>query len=416
MSTKQTMTLVPKYMAEFKCIGGECEDTCCNGWQVHIDQKTYKQYNRVKDRELAGDLNKYVKRVRSGVNDQAYARIIMNEEGDCRFLNEQRMCGIQLKLGEKYLSNVCNHYPREFNKVNGVLEISTSISCPEAARKVLLNPEGIVFEEMRAEEDSTYMLLRNFDTQVHEKQNNIIRYFWELRIFTIQILQSRDYSLEDRLVILGLFYQNIQNHIDEGEIESCLATINKYTRLVQNGDFQGILAEIPTSVTVQMGLLKGLGDMRLQMSNINKTYKACYMNFLEGIEFDETVTPEQTGERYRNAYEHHFKPFMNEHGYILENYLVNYVFKNAFPIGMSVGKTVFDEYMKMVLNVSIVKLQLIGLSRYHGEQFSTDHVIQLLYSFSKSVEHNATFLNQLYQILRDNNFNTMAYMSILIKN
>ena len=29
----------PKYVEKFKCIGGECEDNCCMGWDIDVDKK-----------------------------------------------------------------------------------------------------------------------------------------------------------------------------------------------------------------------------------------------------------------------------------------------------------------------------------------------------------------------------------------
>ena len=34
----------PSYFKDFKCIGGECEDSCCIGWDIDVDQKTYEDY------------------------------------------------------------------------------------------------------------------------------------------------------------------------------------------------------------------------------------------------------------------------------------------------------------------------------------------------------------------------------------
>ena len=42
----------PKYLKEFKCIGGECEDSCCIGWDIDIDKITFRQYYKVKDQEM----------------------------------------------------------------------------------------------------------------------------------------------------------------------------------------------------------------------------------------------------------------------------------------------------------------------------------------------------------------------------
>ena len=32
---------MPKYMLTFKCIGSECVDTCCAGWDINIDEDKY---------------------------------------------------------------------------------------------------------------------------------------------------------------------------------------------------------------------------------------------------------------------------------------------------------------------------------------------------------------------------------------
>ena len=35
---------IPDYYKEFSCIAGDCEDTCCAGWQIVIDEKSKRRY------------------------------------------------------------------------------------------------------------------------------------------------------------------------------------------------------------------------------------------------------------------------------------------------------------------------------------------------------------------------------------
>ncbi len=35
---------VPKYLNKFKCIADKCEDTCCAGWEIVIDEETYDYF------------------------------------------------------------------------------------------------------------------------------------------------------------------------------------------------------------------------------------------------------------------------------------------------------------------------------------------------------------------------------------
>ena len=39
--------LKPFYYDYFQCIANKCIDSCCIGWKVDIDKKSYKKYKKV---------------------------------------------------------------------------------------------------------------------------------------------------------------------------------------------------------------------------------------------------------------------------------------------------------------------------------------------------------------------------------
>ncbi len=39
--------VTPHYYKEFKCIAGACTDTCCAGWDVDVDDESYRYYKTV---------------------------------------------------------------------------------------------------------------------------------------------------------------------------------------------------------------------------------------------------------------------------------------------------------------------------------------------------------------------------------
>ena len=45
---------VPHYYTQFRCIAGECTDTCCAGWQIVIDERTLGKYKS--DKSPFGEL------------------------------------------------------------------------------------------------------------------------------------------------------------------------------------------------------------------------------------------------------------------------------------------------------------------------------------------------------------------------
>lgn len=412
--TKTTRALlVPAYMEQFTCIGSECEDTCCAGWHVAIDRATYKKYNKVRS-DLKPSLDKHVKRNRSSKGDRDYARIEMESGSTCPMLNEEKLCSIQLKLGEAYLSNTCSTYPRVTNVVNGVFEKSATMSCPEAARLALLNPNAIEFNEIEESVGVRNTISKRINTVSDQQHEPIAQYFWELRIFSIQVIQNRSYTLAERLIILGLFYQKVESYIASSQIAQIPDLIAAYTRLIQGNGVSDIINEIPSLSIIQMELLKGLVDTRVIKGVGSQRYFDCFGEFLSGIQYTKESSVEEISSRYQSAYQNYYLPFMENHEYVLENYLVNYVYVHLFPLGS--GKDVFEEYMMMIIHYAMIKMHLIGIAGYHKEQFGLDHVIKLIQSFAKTIEHSSSYLREVRELLHKNGFNTMAYMAILIKN
>ena len=105
---------------------------------------------------------------------------------------------------------------------------------------------------------------------------------------------------------------------------------------------------------------------------------------------------------------------MRDHEYILENYLVNYAFKNIVPLG---GKGImYDTYVKMILHYSLVKMYLIGMAAFHKEKFNVKLVIMLISSFTMNIEHTLGYLDHIFNLLLKNDRTSMACMAVLIKN
>lgn len=412
MARKQMM-LVPSYMRQFRCIGSDCEDTCCAGWKVEVDKETYKKYTRIRQPELKKIVDKKVTRIRSNPTEQRYAKIKADQDHVCPFLDASKLCSIQVNYGESYLSTLCSSFPRVANRVNGVLELSATMSCPEAARLSLLNEDGIEFDELEEESNQTF-LYRTLDFDTSTNKSKPESFFWEIRIFSIRILQNRSYSLSDRLVLLGFFYQKINECVENNELDRIEGIITSFSLWLEDGTFAETLRDIPINTAIQMELLKELADERFFKGISNPRYFDSFAKFLRGIEYTLTDPVEDIAARYKDAYENHYEPFMKDKEYILENYLVNYVFKNLLPFGSY--HTLFDNYVMLVLHFALIKMNLIGMARFYRSEFSVDHIITLIQSFSKTVEHHKVYLDHAYKLLAQNGYTTMAYMAILIKN
>jgi lysine-N-methylase len=412
---KKSIVLIPQYLNQLNCIGSRCEDNCCYGWKVIIDKKTYEKYRKVTDQELKPLLDKNVKRNRSNPTEVNYAKINLNEQERCPFLNDNKLCNIHNKLGSQYLSKVCTSYPRVTNLLDGTYERAATMSCPEIVRISLLNKEQMEFDEIEEDDKSQNIIKYILETKGINSIGKLSRYLWELRIFSISLIQNRNYRLWERLIILGLFMKKVSEYSDDKVLDKIPQLIEQYNQTIASNALSLELDKIPTNLCIQMELMKEISDQRfaLNFSKINAVYVKCVTEFLYGINYLKNDKIENITERYRDAHDHYYKPFMDEHEYILENYVVNYIFKELFPVSNKLDA--FQSYVKLILNYSYIKMLLIGVAGHH-KKLDEDMIVRVIYSFSRAVEHNTEFLDRIFNIINSNGFATMPYMSILIKN
>jgi lysine-N-methylase len=404
---------MPEYMRDFSCIGPACEDTCCSGWRIDIDQEAYEAYTHT-DNPNVKPLLQYVQRNEASTFDGNYAEIRLKPDYSCPFLSEDRLCIVHLNLGEKYLSNLCATFPRLTNIVDEAYEKSATVACPEIARLALLNPKGITFTTIREPIDSRHTITGIVKPGAEKPSRRGRRYFPELREFTIQILQNRTYSLPDRLIILGLFYSKLQDYIASGDIEEIPGCIASYAKLIESGAIMESLPRFTSSITTQMQLLRRLIDVRLFKGVKSDRYLQCLMATLSGLEYTNESLRDESVDLYMKAYHDYYRPFMAEHEYILENYLVNYTFKNLIP--RIRRQDAFADYALLIVNYALIKFHLIGMAGNYKEAFGTDHVIMLIQSFSKIVEHTGIQFSEVAANLQEPGLSKMELMAVLIRN
>ena len=116
-----------------------------------------------------------------------------------------------------------------------------------------------------------------------------------------------------------------------------------------------------------MELMKEVADQRIFTGVNSQRFLQCFAEFLNGIAYTAESQKEENGQRYTAAATDYYQPFMAEHAYIMENYLVNYAFKNLFPL--SGEKHIFDNYVMLIVHYAMIKLLLIGMAGFHKENF-----------------------------------------------
>lgn len=379
---------VPSYFDTFRCIGGACQDTCCAGWYIAIDEATYKKYKKVKDPVMKKRLDKELVAKKGPVSSEHVAKIKL-KNNRCAFLSSEGLCDLYTHLGEQYLSQTCQLYPRTFNQVNDTLECSLALSCPEAARRILLNPEGITFkEEERAEKQVVISARLAVNPQ---KPKGYQDYLLEIRQFLIERLQKREDPFQLRFLKLEAYMRELDHLVRIGALKKIPSFIQE--RTFNERQNKTIVSEASYDERAYIILLDALKSMRNGKKWPSPSYEAFYEEMLQGLDKEGGFNKQQF-EKGCQIYE---ETFLNSYSYILENYFVNYIYERAVPLD---GETLLQSLAYLKFYKQLIELHLIGLVLHH-ESLTKEKVVNFLQAFTKVFDHNELYRKQLIKAIEN---------------
>lgn len=352
----------PDYFDQFICTADKCEDTCCAGWKIVIDKETYRKYKKYNG-DFKTDLRK-------GINTLSKT-FKQDREKRCAFLNEKNLCDLYLAMGEDGFCNTCKNYPRHIEEFEGVREISLSVSCPEVAKILMERKSPVTFVSYEKEGDEEF---DNFDPFLFSVLE-------DARSMMINILQNRSLTLRTRIsLILELAY-DIEEKINNKDMFSCSEVIERYGK---RSDF--VDSEAAESESAECA-----------ETYFKKLYK------LELLKEDWLIQLKQTDFLLYNNGIDHYKNIRNEFNcwatkntdldIHLEQLLVYFIF-TYFPGAVYDGEI----YSKVTMSVYLVwMLREIWMSKWleHNKELHLIEMTELLYRFSREVEHSDKNLKQV---------------------
>lgn len=402
--------LIPEFYKKFNCIGSECEETCCQIWKVYIDKKTYLKYKNYKgDKEIEVLLKKHIKRNRQSNSDFSYAKLIMDENNMCPFLDSNNLCSIYTKLGEDYMGLTCKLYPRIFAETIGFREKGLSTSCPEVIRVGLLNKERMEFEVVESDSGE---FMKDYDFNNYSKREKDI--FWPLRNFSITLVQNREYNLDERLIILAIVINKLDILIKERNYNEIESKINYYQNLIDNNQFRDVLKNFNVNRIFQINFMDEIFRI-IQVET--RAYKICEEIYRESLDIFalKDVSEEEELLHYEEIYKTYYKKFMDEKSHILENYIINNMFNTKFPYSETFTTEVFNNLFMIIIRYLVLKFNLVAASKKYGEKLDDSKIVEIIYKLSKIIEHNSVVIAKIINQLESDNLKDIAHMIALIK-
>ena len=132
------ITIIPDFYKQFSCKAGSCQHTCCQGWEIDIDDATASRYL-----QLTGSLGSKMRRCITRQNGTYSFRLTDDER--CPFLKADGLCQIILATGEENLCNICAMHPRFFTYLDGLELAGIGLCCEKTCELILANNAPLHF-------------------------------------------------------------------------------------------------------------------------------------------------------------------------------------------------------------------------------------------------------------------------------
>jgi lysine-N-methylase len=382
--------LQPKCFERFRCIGADCEDTCCVGWGVPVDRETYEKYqnlpaHRIADKALSSLVE--INPAGSSTGDFAILRL---EGAKCPALHDH-LCAIQQTLGEPYIPDLCSKYPRVLNVIGDAIERSLHLSCPEAARLVLTDPGAMVFYE------STEERLQHRSGSLNFIAGDPDDRLYRIRALVIELIRERSLPLWQRIVSVGFAIDRLA-----GVDMACAVTVlEDYLGSLRRGSFDRSFAALKADPAFQLETVLELVVARIGSDYTSPRFLECYKELMRGLAWTPATTMEELVSRYCFSSQRFFLPFIRRHEHLLENYLINYIFRTVFPYRSrlpdrkseidSSRESMRRSFVILVVHYAIIRTMLIGMAALYKNNLSVHQVVKLVQSYSKAFLHSTSF-------------------------
>ena len=191
--------IVPDYYEQFRCLAGACPHSCCEKWEVVIDEDHVCQYQQVEG--PLGD------KLRAALQCDADGDLCFPLNGGrCPFLDSENLCEIHRQLGEEATSVTCQEHPRFTEDYGPFREVTLSASCPAANELLLGSEEPLTFRERETEEPP-------------EEGDEWLAYLLPLRAGMLALLEDRSQPLRRRMEAFLRLAEDAQLLLDTEQAE-----------------------------------------------------------------------------------------------------------------------------------------------------------------------------------------------------
>ncbi|WP_299795271.1 flagellin lysine-N-methylase [uncultured Shewanella sp.] len=385
--------VTPKYVSNFSCIGPDCEDSCCIGWNIYIDKKSYKKtMAHPKLKGLAKSAMKKIKR-----SDAQWAMIRTDAKGACLFLDSKKLCKIHSLAGEETLGETCRTFPRTSHIRESDKYETLSLSCPEAARLILFGSDAFIFERKQSglrltPQSSPDWLSKTYD-------------------YSIELLLSEQLNWQQALLSIGFLINSADKvWLKEAPSSALDSRFEQLSLLVEQGVLQEQYQSLPYVCEHQMQAFASIHGMVIDAHPRRDGERFGIIDdaITEVLDEDRVLDID----RINRAWNDIAAPALEEHGDIFKRYLLYYMYHEYFPSTLddkpqSAFRLIALDCFMMRCYLAVIASKNNGLSESDIVLcFQVYHVVR---------QHQSTFIKGATDIMEKFSFSNVAGIISLLK-
>lgn len=393
--------LAPEWMKRFQCIGGRCPRTCCKGWDIEIDKKHAAFYEQIDASDISDALRQMTRKIhvkKDGKEKDEYRLHLNGMPGQtCLLMSSDGMCRLQQKYGAEALCDTCYFFPRLQWQIDERYYCSAGLSCPEVIRLAITNPTPIRFEMLPIEVDPIAGWMET--AMIPDGKSQLLLCSREKIIMAlIQILQTRRMNVQTRVFLCCQFLIKLGTLLETEtptdlslEIDGIAETVLS----VGGSDLTpGCFGEQETGLMI--GLMRTFNWAAETNSKSLQEINHSMLEMLSGGKSPEAVM----AANYRSARDTWYLPFIQEHAWLEENYMVHFAFSDMFKqfslyesAEVSV-KNIIRYEASLMTGVFCLFRYVQVLSCLRTEGVDEDRFLQAVYEMDNAYIHYPSWLNK----------------------
>ena len=356
--------ITPNYMTSFKCVGKDCIDSCCTGWNIDIDKETYKNYINSSENKINLISKKYL--VKNNTETNISFAKMKNKNLSCPFLTDNKLCDAYNILGKESLSIGCSTYPRVIKKIGITNFIAGETSCPEIAKLCLSDPNIKINKLKKNELKNIFNSNKIHSFDIPEDFLPKIKDFFEK---VITILSNKD-TLFQNLEEIILYFYKINNKVD-------YFTESNTFRLEKEK-----LKE--SNLLIQSSFLPKM-FFKENLANHSRFLRICIKAAEKSKYFE--LTENDFKIIYINNYKNKFNKFIRNYNFVYKKFFLNEFIKNIECFQLSTD--FFDNFVREVLfKINISNFLTTCLTFEENKRITLSNHIEVISAISKSTQNS----------------------------